>query len=238
MGDLNMKKKLIKSAMPIYGTAALWVLLGLICPRMLLKTWFLIMAAVLSVGVYFVLTKVFPGREVEVREAANSGNREIDRMIEEGRKQLDNLRSINAAIPDAAITGRLDRMVAAGEQIFKVLERDTSKATSVRKFMNYYLPTADKLMSTYRTLTEDRVKGAEIGHAMQSLENSLEMIACAFEKQCDNLYKNRAVDIETDIDVLETMMSGDGLIGKGNMEKTTPDVPIQLNLRSDGTTEE
>ena len=57
-----MKKKTIKSAIPIYGAAAVWLLLGLICPRMLLKAWFLLVAAALSAAAYFGLSRVFKGR--------------------------------------------------------------------------------------------------------------------------------------------------------------------------------
>jgi len=155
---------------------------------------------------------VFKGREIEVRESANSGDKTVDAMIEEGRKTLDSLRQANAAIPDEKITKALDRMVNAGEGIFAVLEKDTRQATVVRKFMNYYLPTTDKLMQTYRMMMDSETKTENLDHAMKSVESSLGMIASAFEKQLDNLYKDRALDIETDIDVLETMMAGDGLI--------------------------
>ena len=117
-----MKKKRIRSAIPIYGCAALWLLLGLICPGMLLKLWFLLAAAALSAGVYFVLSKVFPGREVEVRAAANSGDRDIDKLIEEGRRQLDGLKAANAAIPAEDISRKLERMTKAGEEILRVRE--------------------------------------------------------------------------------------------------------------------
>ena len=213
-----MKKKRIKSAIPIYGCAALWLLLGLIVPGMLLKGWFLLLTAALSVGAYLGLSKVFPGREVEAREAAHSGDKGIDALIEDGRKQLDRLKAANAAIPDADITRKLTRMTDAGEEILKVLERDTSQAKAVRRFMNYYLPTADKLMSTYRMMRETANPGENIEHAMRSVENSLGMIADAFEKQLDNLYKDRALDVETDIDVLETMMASDGLTGLGGAQ--------------------
>ena len=213
-----MRKKRIKSAIPIYGCAALWLLLGLIVPGMLLKGWFLLLIAAASVGAYFGLSKVFPGREVEVREAAHSGDKGIDALIEDGRRQLDSLKEANAAIPDRDITQKLARMTGAGEEILKVLERDTSQAKAVRRFMNYYLPTADKLMSTYRIMRETANPGENIEHAMRSVENSLGMIADAFEKQLDNLYKDRALDVETDIDVLETMMAADGLTGAGGVQ--------------------
>lgn len=225
-----MQKKKIRSAIPIYGVAVLWLLLGLICPRLLLKIGFLLFAAAASAGVYLGLSRVFPGREVEVRESAHSGNRDVDEMIENGRKQLDSIRESNAAIPDPAITRNLDRIVNAGEAIFAVLEKNTSKASIVRKFMNYYLPTADKLMQTYRTLLTLDSQGENIAHTMTSVENSLGMIVEAFEKQLDNLYKDHALDIETDIEVLETMMAGDGLIGKGSFEDRSAGIPeLTLN---------
>ena len=214
-----MKTRRIKSAIPIYGSAAVWLLLGVICPSMLLKGWFLILAAAFSAAAYFGLSRAFPGREVEVRKAANSGDKTIDALIEEGRGKLDSLKAANAAIPDPEISKKLDRMVRAGEEIFSLLERDTTKAQAVRRFMNYYLPTADKLMSSYRLMQETGSGGENIARAMQSVENSLGMIADAFEKQLDNLYRDRTLDIETDIEVLETMMAGDGLTAKGSMNE-------------------
>lgn len=214
---MDMKKKRIRSAIPIYGTAVLWLLLGFISPGMLLKLWFLILVAALSTGIYLLLSKLFPGREVEVRIAPKSGDKTVDALINEGRLRLDHLVRANAEIPDEKISANLDRMVAAGEGIFRVLERDTSQAQAVRKFMNYYLPTAEKLMESYRLMMKTENAGENIAKAMLSIENSLNMIAQAFEKQMDNLFRDRTLDIETDIDVLETMMASDGLIGKGSM---------------------
>ena len=217
---MNMKTKKIKSAIPIYGAALVWLLLGLICPMMLLKLWFLLIAAVLSAAAYFVLSNVFKGREVQVRESANSGDKGIDALIEEGRRRLDSLKAANDAIPDAEISRNLDRMVNAGEEIFNVLERETAQANAVRRFMNYYLPTADKLMANYRLMMASANKGENIESAMASIENSLGMIASAFEKQLDNLYKDRTLDVETDIDVMESMLAGDGLSDKGSIKES------------------
>ena len=45
----------------------------------------------------------------------------------------------------------------------------------------------------------------------------LDMLIQAYERQLDRLFRNDALDIATDIDVLETMMAGDGLSSKGQM---------------------
>ena len=207
-----MKKK-IKSAIPIYAAAAVWLLLGLICPRMLLKLWFLPIAAMLSAAAYFAAQKFFPGRE-----AVQSGDRNVDAMIEQGRSQLARLKAANDEIPDADISAALDRMTNAGEAIFDVLARDPKQMQAVRKFMNYYLPTADKLMQSYRLMRDTTPVSENMARAMESIRKSLSMIADAFEKQLDNLYGDRALDIETDIDVLETLMRADGLIGRSALD--------------------
>ena len=207
-----MKTKKIKSAVPIYGAAAAWLLLGLIFPRMMLKMWFLILAALISAVVYAALSVVFKGRTVEIREDAKSGDRDVDALINAGRRQLDSLKTADAAIENADISAKLARMNAAGEEIFNLLERDPKQLAAVRKFMNYYLPTTEKLIHSYRLMMDSNAKGDNMTQAMASIENSLGMIADAFEKQLDNLHRDRTLDIETDIDVLETMMTSDGLI--------------------------
>ena len=47
----------------------------------------------------------------------------------------------------------------------------------------------------------------------------LDMLIAAYEKQLDRLFHDEALDIATDIDVLETMMAGDGLSNKGMLGK-------------------
>ena len=207
-----MKIKKIKSAVPIYGAAAAWLLLGLLFPGRILKIWFLIVAALISAAVYGVLSVFFRGRTVEIRENAKSGDRDADVLINEGRKRLDSLKTADAAIESADISAKLARMSVAGEEIFNLLERDPRQMAAVRKFMNYYLPTTEKLIRSYQLMMDSKAQGDNMTQAMASIENSLSMIAEAFEKQLDNLHRDRTLDIETDIDVLETMMASDGLI--------------------------
>lgn len=216
-----MKKKKIKSAIPIYGAAAVWLLMGLICPRLLLKMGGLALAAALSLLAYFCLSRVFKGRTAEVRMSAHSGDKSVDSLIEEGRDRLDSLKAAGAALRDEKLVRPIERMVNAGEGVLNALEKDVSQAQAVRRFMNYYLPTADKLTASYRMMLETEGAGENIDRAMRSIENSLGMIADAFEKQLDNLFKNHTLDIETDIEVLETMMAADGLLD-ADKNRTNP----------------
>ena len=205
-----MKKVHIKSAIPIYIAAAVWLLLGLIAPKFLMKLSGLLITAAISVAGYVVGTKLFPGRDEEV--PISSGDAAVDREIAVARERLDNLRKANEAIPDPEISRNLDRMVASGQQIFKELNRDPRKIALVRRFMNYYLPTSEKLMEQYQVLMNANTKGENIQSAMSTIEKSLGVAANAFEKCADNLYKDDEMDIDAEIKVMQTMLTGDNLI--------------------------
>ena len=207
-----MKKVHVKSAIPIYIAAAVWLLMGLVFPKLLLKLPGLIVAVILSVAGYFIGSKLFPGRVIEVEEKIETGDAQLDRDIEEGRARLENLRQANAAIPDPSISAALDRMTRAGDQIFQALGKEPQKVTMVRRFMSYYLPTAEKLMEQYRQLYAAPVKGENITSAMRRIEGSINMIADAFDKCADNLYRDNEMDIDAEIQVMKTMLTGDSLI--------------------------
>lgn len=206
-----MKRVRIKSAIPLFGAAAVWLLLGLITP--IYKLWAILLTLAVSAAGYVVLSKLFPGRVVEKRES--TGNAEIDRQISEGRRLLASIKQSNDAIPDVEMSARISRMEKAGEGIFRALEADTSRAAQVRRFMNFYLPTADKLLEKYRALKEIGGAGENVTASISSIESSMEMVATAFEKQLDALYRDETLDIETDIQVLDTIIKSEGHAEQG-----------------------
>lgn len=224
-----MKKIRIKSAIPIYLAAAVWLLVGLIRPGMLLKMGTLLLTALLSAVAYGIGSRVFPGKVIEVRQRADTGDGDLDRQIEEGRVQLEKLQQYNDQLPDPIISEKLDRMVRAGDAILTALEEKPSRAGEVRKFMSYFLPTAEKLMASYVAFEQSPVKGENVISAMKSIESSLGMVADAFEKQCDSLYRNESYNIEAEVTVMETLLKGEGLVDSQSF--------ADLNRESDsGTT--
>ena len=208
-----MDKKRIPSAIPIYGAAAVWLVMGLILP--IYRLWAIFLTLALSAVSALALKKKFPGREVEVVRRADTGDETVNRQIEEDRETLRRIHASNEAIPDPELSEEIRRMEAAGGAIFDALEKDVTKASQVRRFMTYYLPTTDKLLSRYRELQNVASGGENVNRAMDSIRRSMGMVATAFEKQLDALYKDSALDIETDIEVLETMLSTEQ--GSGNM---------------------
>ena len=84
--------------------------------------------------------------------------------------------------------------------------------------MNYYLPTSLKLLNSYISLKEQSISGDNIHKTVSNIEGMLSTIADAFEKQLDNLFADQALDISTDITVLEGMLTQEGLTNKNNFK--------------------
>lgn len=206
-----MKKRLIRSAIPIYLAALTWILFGMLLPMYKLSS--ILLAAGVSIAVRLLAARFFPGRTVEEEEAPNSGDEEVNRQILEGRQNLKALRESAASISDEAVALPLSRMIEAGDKIFRALEKNPRDSQQIRKFMNYYLPTSVKLLEHYRTLSAAGA-GENVQKSLESISGSLNMIAEAFEKQLDRLYADDQLDINAEISALETMMAADGLIEK------------------------
>lgn len=204
-----MKTKTVRSAIPIYIMAAVWAIYGLLFP--LYSVIHIVAATMFSVIAYMVAGKFFPGHEVEVPVKLDAGDAAINKQLAESREALERLKEANAAIPSPEISAKIQRMETAGMKILSAVADKPARAPQVRKFMSYYLPTSAKLLDQYRALMKAGGQGEQVSRAMKSVENSLDMIASAFEKQLDNLYRDEVMDMTTDVEVLETMMKSDGL---------------------------
>ena len=206
-----MKTKVIPSAIPIYLAAAVWAIFGLFGHLYELSN--ILLAIALSVVVFFVARKFLPGRTVEVEDALTTGDRDVDSKLAASLEALKRLRAA-ASGASPTVAKELGRIDDAGRRILAAVVDKKGRFGQVRKFMDYYLPTTDKLVGQYLQLS-GAGSGEQVKRALTSIENSLDMIALAFEKQLDKLYAEEALDITTDVQVLETMMASDGLTDEG-----------------------
>ena len=128
---------------------------------------------------------------------------------------LRQLRAVNDAIPDPVMTQKITRLEEVSARIFALAQKDPDKKAQLQKFMNYYLPTALKLLNTYASLSAQDVQGENITEARQSIERSMDLLVTAFENQLDKLFQSDALDVSSDIAALEGMLNLDGLTGGG-----------------------
>jgi len=151
---------------------------------------------------------------------------------------LAQIRDLNDRIADEHLSAQMDRMEQVAGRIFKIIEEDEDKRAAAGTFLSYYLPTTLKLLRSYDELSRQGVSGQNITGTMEKVEGMMATIVLAFEKQLDSLFGDQAMDISSDITVLDNMMAREGLTGGDALHKTAQENPVsdpepELDIRSD-----
>ena len=122
---------------------------------------------------------------------------------------LRNIRRVNDRIADPILSAKIDRLEEITAKIFRIVEQDPKKAGKIDTFLNYYLPTTQKLLDSYAEFEAAGVEGENLRQAKQRIENTMDSIVKGFEHQLDELYKAEAMDVASDIRVMEHMLRRD-----------------------------
>lgn len=208
-----MIEKKRKSIVPVYGVAALWILYCAVFP--LYKTWHFIVLACCAALAYVILSAIFPGKteRIEIPEApARTGDDLIDELLAEGEKAVIEMRGLQNSIPVETVRKKLDDIIIVTDKIFKDLLEDPGDYKEVKRFYDYYLPTTIKLLHTYDRFGQSGAQGENITGTMERIDSALDTILDSYTKFFDSLFEDQALDIETDISVLESILRREGLL--------------------------
>ena len=122
---------------------------------------------------------------------------------------LAQIRDLNGRIADERLSAQMDRMEQVAGRIFRLIEEDENKRAAAGTFLSYYLPTTLKLLENYAAFEEAGVSGENLSQAKAKIEKTMDSIVAGFEHQLDELYRTDAMDIDSDIRVMETMLRRD-----------------------------
>ena len=82
---------------------------------------------------------------------------------------------------------------------------------NMKSFLDYFLPTVDKLLTTYNTLDAQKLQTETIKQSKKEIEETLGSVEYAFRKMYDGFFQNTALDVSSDISVMNTMFARNGL---------------------------
>lgn len=204
-----------KSAVPVYGFAAAWLLYCLFLP--LYRFWHFVFLICASAAVYAVLSLVFPGKTEyieEPEEPERTGDEKIDALLTEGERAIAEMGRLRDTIRDPRIREKTADIMEITDKIFKNVLQDPGDYRQIKRFADYYLPSTIKLLHAYDRFSAADVSGENITGTLARIEDILDTIVESYHKQYDALFANQALDIETDITVLESMLKKEGLTGK------------------------
>ena len=207
-----------KPPWPVYAVGLVWLIFGLFLP--LYKLIHFLAAAGLSIAAYLVVQKLCPDKTFTVpdpepeREPATTGSPELDELIRQRDLALSEMHRLNDSIEDPKISAQIDHMEAVTAKIIAHVVEHPRKLPQIRKFLNYYLPTTLKLLNAYDRMDAAGISGANIDGTMGKIETMMDTVATAFDRQLDALFGDEALDISTDITVMENMLAREGLAGE------------------------
>ena len=232
-----------KPVAPFYAAAAVWVCYALFLP--LYQGIHFVLAAGASILAFAVAGALCKGsiggtaaaqtggeKTQDKPKEESTGNEALDKMLKDGRLAITEMKRLDDNIADPGISADIVRLEQVSQKIFDEVRRSPDKLPQIRKFMDYYLPTTLKLLNAYDRMSAAGVSGENIDTTLAKVEGMMRTIVSAFEKQLDALFGAEALDISTDITVLENMMAREGLTNDPLKAQSSPgdDTDIKLEL--------
>lgn len=135
----------------------------------------------------------------------------VRQVITEGEAFVRRIHASNDAIPGEEISEKIARMENIVQKIFQRVKEKPELVGDLKKLMSYYLPTTVKLLDAYEELDAQPIEGTNIASSKEEIEKTIDTLNFAFEKLLDDFYQDTAWDISSDISVLNTMLTQEGL---------------------------
>ena len=214
---------------PLYVFAIIWLFSSIAFP--LYELWGILMTLGLCSLGAFIAGKASAKRalkkEKEAAEAAavkaaeeakkhpkkKSYGPEVDPILEEGNRALSEMGRLYMSIKDPDVRRKINEIMRITDKITQDAIDDPKDIPQIKKFMNYYLPTTLKLLNSYDRMSSLGIEGENLDRSMKNINEMLDAAIEAYKKRLDSLFENQALDIETDIEVMNTMLAREGLAG-------------------------
>ena len=232
---MSRRNKRRRSVGFIYGFAVTWLVTAAFLP--MYKLWAVITALCASILVSSVIASA-SGKKAQAEEekaaaeqrekekqetekaaaAGTSYSPEVSAILAEGNRALSEMGRLYMSIKDPEVRGKINEIMRITDKIAQDAISDPSDIPQIKKFMNYYLPTTIKLLNAYDRMSAQGIEGENLDKSMKSINDMLDTAIEAYKKRLDSLFANQALDIETDIQVMNTMLAREGLSGGKDFE--------------------
>ena len=228
MARHNRKKR---HTSPIYTFAGVWLVAACFLP--MYRLWALLLTLGLSSFCAYLMGKHAAKKEQKQAEAPaaeaqpaqqktaapqKSYGPEIDPILQEGNRALSEMGRIYMSVQDVEVRKKINELMRITDKITQDAIHDPSDIPQIKKFMNYYLPTTIKLLNAYDRMSAQGIEGENLDKSMKSINEMLDQAIEAYKKRLDSLFENQALDIETDIEVMNQMLAREGLSGGKDFE--------------------
>jgi len=161
-------------------------------------------AAGLGLAAFIGSSFLFAGKNKELDIVVNGITREkYNEIIQQGKDKLKMLASFISQVQDVAIKKKIKEISDIVEKIFLDIEKDPKDIKPAREFLSYYLDTTLNILNKYTEISGQNIRSKKIDDTLKKVEDLLDAIKVAFEKQLEKLLNDDILDLDSDIKVLE-----------------------------------
>lgn len=153
--------------------------------------------------------------DAKQQQLRNSMTPQAREVLEQGNAFLQEIHRCNDRIPGQEISEKISRMEMIVEKIFDRVKTHPEVVPALKKLMSYYLPMTVKLLNAYAEMDAQPIQGETIAASKREIEATLDTLNNAFEKLLDQVFREMAVDVSSDISVLQTLLAQEGLTEDG-----------------------
>ena len=244
-----MAKHVKRSVLPIYLVGFFW--LGYALLFSLRSAGQYLLCAALSAVVFILGKALFPDKTYDLpeekeqskQEAAKDDAKEktqakteqpapspeVAALMKERDRAISEMRRLNDNIPDPRLSQQIDHLEEVTGKIVDQVVSQPKKLPQIRRFMDYYLPTTLKLLNAYDRMDSTGIAGDNITATKDKVSAMMDTIVRAFDRQLDALFGEEALDISTDITVMENLLAREGLT-QDKPSDQNPDGGVELHL--------
>ena len=247
-----MAKHVKHSVLPIYLVGFFW--LGYALLFSLRSAGQYLLCAALSAVVFILGKALFPDKTYDLpvekeqskQEAAKDDAKEktqakteqpapspeVAALMKERDRAISEMRRLNDNIPDPRLSQQIDHLEEVTGKIVDQVIAQPKKLPQIRRFMDYYLPTTLKLLNAYDRMDSTGIAGDNITATKDKVSAMMDTIVRAFDRQLDALFGEEALDISTDITVMENLLAREGLTQDkpSSQNSDGPDGGVELHL--------
>lgn len=239
--EANMAKHIKRSVAPIYLVGVAWLVYAAIFP---LRAGIDYLLCTMVSAVVFVVGKaIFPDRaftlagekaekepekKQEPAKPKTTGDPQIDALIKERERALSEMRRLNDNIEDEKISRQIDHLEQVTGKIIDQVVAQPKKLPQIRRFLDYYLPTTLKILNAYDRMDAAGIAGDNIDATKTKVETMMDNICVAYDKQLDALFGDEAMDISTDITVMEQLLRQQGFGTAGKSGEDDGSITLEL----------
>lgn len=144
----------------------------------------------------------------------------IQRYLDEGKNYIEKIHQDNVVINDKGISDQLDRMENTVSFIFEELDMNPQNADELSMLLQYYLPTTEKLLQNYIQVSGAKYQSEGALKIKKDIAHSIENTNYAYERILGQMFKQREIDISSDVAAMSAMMNQEGLLNGSGAEES------------------